>query len=341
MSDITLPHHSYHVGWICAVETEYVVACELLDKEHATAYHDEHNQYTCGRMGSHNVVLACLPSGKYGIASATSVAQNMLRSFPSIRFGLMVGIGGGAPCQKTDIRLGDVVVSKPVGRTGGVIHYDFGKLNQNKVFERTGSLNSPPSLLLSAVQKLVSNHKRRGHKIAETLEEMIQRNPRLKRYYAKPDSKADILYEPRFRHLHQGHTCRGFCNTKAEHIVQRPDRNEEDDDPVIHYGLIASADKVMKDAETRDRLSETKGVLCFEMEAAGLMDNFPCLVIRGICDYSDTHKNDDWQGYAAFTAAAYAKELLAVIPGREVESMSEAAQTQKQVSVVTYFTGRI
>jgi nucleoside phosphorylase len=66
----------------------------------------------------------------------------------------------------------------------------------------------------------------------------------------------------------------------------------------------------MKDAITRDELGQRHGVLCFEMEAAGLMNAFPCLVIRGICDYSDTHKNDKWQPYAAAAAASYAKELL-------------------------------
>jgi hypothetical protein len=50
------------------------------------------------------------------------------------------------------------------------------------------------------------------------------------------------------------------------------------------------------------------------MEAAGLMDDFPCLVIRGVCDYADSHKNDVWHGYAAATAAAYAKEFLSIIP---------------------------
>jgi nucleoside phosphorylase len=55
------------------------------------------------------------------------------------------------------------------------------------------------------------------------------------------------------------------------------------------------------------------------MEAAGLMDNFPCLVIRGICDYADSHKNKQWQGYAAATAAAYAKELLSMIHPSQVE----------------------
>jgi nucleoside phosphorylase len=64
----------------------------------------------------------------------------------------------------------------------------------------------------------------------------------------------------------------------------------------------------MRDAAKRDKVSsEPGGVLCFKMEAAGLMNSFPCLVIRGICDYADSHKNKRWQAYAVATAAAYAK----------------------------------
>ena len=66
----------------------------------------------------------------------------------------------------------------------------------------------------------------------------------------------------------------------------------------------------MKDALLRDALIAEKDVLCFEMEAAGLMNHFPCVVIRGICDYSDSHKNKEWQGYAAMAAAAYTKDGL-------------------------------
>jgi hypothetical protein len=65
------------------------------------------------------------------------------------------------------------------------------------------------------------------------------------------------------------------------------------------------------------------------MEAAGLMDNFPCLVIRGICDYSDTHKKKNWQPYAAATAAAYAKELLGVIAPVQVDKTPIAADAIK------------
>ena len=80
----------------------------------------------------------------------------------------------------------------------------------------------------------------------------------------------------------------------------------------------------MKTAVIRDRFVQEHEILCFEMEAAGLMNNFPCVVIRGICDYSDSHKNDAWQGYVAATAASYAKELLNSIPRHEIARVQPA-----------------
>ncbi|KAF5521492.1 hypothetical protein CGCA056_v006881 [Colletotrichum aenigma] len=103
-------------------------------------------------------------------------------------------------------------------------------------------------------------------------------------------------------------------------------RQRRSTDPVVHYGLIASGNSVVKDGVSRDDIVRRLGdkCICFEMEAAGLMDNFPCLVIRGICDYADTHKNDRWQNYSAATAAAFAKELLEVIDGDDVEGSLRA-----------------
>jgi nucleoside phosphorylase len=97
-----------------------------------------------------------------------------------------------------------------------------------------------------------------------------------------------------------------------EQLIKRPLRDTRT--PYVHYGLVASGDKVTKDSDTRDHLAQQHGILCFEMEAAGLMDEIPTLVIRGICDYCDSHKQKQWQGYAALTAAAYAKLLLLVMP---------------------------
>lgn len=113
-------------------------------------------------------------------------------------------------------------------------------------------------------------------------------------------------------------------------VVERPARTEEDDDPTIHYGLIASADNFMENAEIRDLLAEELNVLCFEMEAAGLMNNFPCIVVRGICDYSDMHWFKQWRGYAAMAAAAYAKELIQELVPDQVEAGRGIGQLLEQ-----------
>lgn len=194
-------HQEPTVGWICALQTEYVVACELLDEEFPdmeTTLDEDDNTYTCGRIGAHTVVVACLPKGKYGLTSAASVAKDMLRSFPKVRIGVMVGIGGGAPSANNNIRLGDIVVSTPVGQTGGIIHYEYGKAIQNKELERTGSLDGPPVALLNAVQKLSMQHVRRGYCIKDTIQAMLSKNPRLAPEYQKPSPESDILYKSSF-----------------------------------------------------------------------------------------------------------------------------------------------
>jgi nucleoside phosphorylase len=316
-----MKHQDYTIGWICALSVEYIAACELLDEEHPSlpnvSFHDN-NAYTLGRVGEHNVVIACLPMGQYGTTSAAAMAKDILRSFESVRIGLMVGIGGGAPSKKHDIRLGDIVVSSPVGKTGGVIQYMFGKTIQNGKFQQTGSLNSPPTVLLTALNKILAIHRRKGHRIAESVLAMAIKNPRIKKEFEYPGMENDRLYEATYIHTDIDQNCGEVCSTAVPPLLRRDPRDQDQDNPAVHYGLIASADTLMKDAEVRDILIKEQDVLCFEMEAAGLMQNFPCVVIRGICDYSDSHKNDLWQGYAAATAAVYAKELLLNIPGAEV-----------------------
>jgi len=314
--------NDYTVGWISAISTEYAAAQAFLDEKHDGAdflsIHDS-NDYTLGRIGRHNVVMAVLPGGEYGISSASTVASHMLSSFPNIRIGLMVGVGGGAPSQKNDIRLGDVVVSAPQNGKGGVLQYDFGKTIQDRSFQHTGFLNQPPSVLRAAMNGLETQYKSDGHQLKEAISGVFEKKPRLRKTYQQPDRSNDILYRSEVTHNSE-ESCAVSCGDDPSRLVLRPDRTEVEDDPKIHYGLIASANQLMKDASVRDILAKEKNVLCFEMEAAGLMNHFPCLVIRGICDYSDTHKNKEWQGYAAMAAAAYTKDLLKRIAPNKMEA---------------------
>ncbi|KAN0087004.1 WD40-repeat-containing domain protein [Elaphomyces granulatus] len=316
-----LRHHDYSIAWICALPLEMAAAKSMLDEIHPnlpTSSNDQ-NTYALGKIHGHNVVIACLPSGVYGTISATTVANQMLFTFRSIRFGLMVGIGGGVPTKEADIRLGDVVVSKPTGEFGGVVQYDFGKTVSQADFERIGTLNKPPQILLTAIAKLQADQMMETSRIPELLSKMIATYPRMQADFTYCGQEQDRLFDAAFDH----HALQNTCDTcDISRLVTRPVRERHD--PVIHYGLIASGNRVIKHGGTRDKLGQELGILCFEMEAAGLMDNFPCLVIRGICDYADSHKNEQWQGYAAATAAAYAKELLSVIHPNQVEETPSA-----------------
>ncbi|CAI0655001.1 unnamed protein product, partial [Colletotrichum noveboracense] len=269
----------------------------------------DHNSYVLGQVQGHNVVIACLPAGIYGTTPAATVAKDLLRTFKSIRFGLMVGIGGGVPSRKHDIRLGDIVVSQPAETSGGVIQYDRGKTVQAGEFQRTGSLNTPPQVLLAALGRLQADHMIEESRVPQFVSELISKSRKvMKKKFSHQGALHDYLFQAEYDHVDPDSTC-DKCDHKQ--MIQREDR--DDTYPVIHYGNIASGNQVIKHGKTRDNLSKELGVLCFEMEAAGLQD-FPCLVIRGVCDYADSHKNKRWQEYAAATAAAFAKELLSVIP---------------------------
>ncbi|GLA04085.1 hypothetical protein AnigIFM60653_004123 [Aspergillus niger] len=406
----------FTVGWICALAIELAASEGMLDEIYPARNQPEgdDNVYTLGRIGQHNIVIACLPAGSTGITPAAKGAADMLRSFPSIRFGLMVGIGGGAPSSASkspdeeDIRLGDVVVSVPDGELGGVIKYDRGKMVAGGQFEHTGMLNMPPAQLRNGVNKLRATYEAQRNGLSRHVTDMIEKtlalregsNPRFGDLYSHQGWEYDQLFEVSYEHqesavqssllssnsrshiviavlgislfaswgaiafnsssgmlasaslfsaavallvflvgaaaalMSDGHTVRKsgsshhkqqpcpYCDTSR--LVRRRPRTTTD--PVIHHGTIASADMVMRHAATRERLRRQYRILCFEMEAAGLMNDFPCLVIRGICDYSDTHKHKIWQRYAAATAAAYAKDLLSVIPPAEVMKMEVAAE---------------
>lgn len=299
----------YTIGCVCALPIELAAARAMLDEEHQSLSYDgaDTNLYTLGRIGDHNVVIVCLPAGQMGTSSAASVAAQTKSKFGSIRFGLMVGIGGGVPSVEADIRLGDVVVSQPHKSYGGVVQYDFGKTGAGGRLTPTGFLNSPPTVLLNAVAKLRSNQLMSRISLSSHLAAKGTLAD-----FSRGEAGPDLLFDSTYYHI-GGPNCDG-CS--KDRVVERAPRASPD--IVIHYGTIASGNQVMKDGVTRDRISaELGGILCFEMEAAGLMNTFPCLVIRGICDYADSHKNKRWQPYAAATAAACAKEILLIFPPDE------------------------
>ncbi|KAH7487054.1 hypothetical protein FOMA001_g5725 [Fusarium oxysporum f. sp. matthiolae] len=287
-------HDRYTVAWICALHFEMAAARAMLDEEHVDCPRqaNDMNSYVLGRIKNHNVVIACLPTDQYGTNNAASVLSNMRRTFPNIEIGLMVGIGGGVPL-KADIRLGDIVVGVRV------MQYDLGKTLSGG-FQRTGVPKIPDSTIRAVISNLRSRHELNGSRVPLILREKMGTNAA----YSRPN-EPDRLFLASYHHEDPASPCDECDLSKLETRKTRLST-----DPAIYYGGVGSANTVMKDSTVRDQIARELDVLCFEMEAAGLMDIMPCLPIRGICDYSDSHKAKEWQRYAAATAAAYAYEFL-------------------------------
>jgi nucleoside phosphorylase len=339
---------AYTVGWIAALDKELAAAIGLLDEEHGPPLDfrkpsTDPNSYTWGRMGKHNVVIAALASGVYGKVSAATTAVHLLSSFTNVKVGLMVGIGAAIarPDKNRDIRLGDVVVSQPSDKHGGVVQYDLGKNYVTQTpggdiihgYKLKGSLNKPPEALLKALTTLKARVRMKGSKMTAHLKTMLENNPPMAEddgenlAYVYRGEHNDRLFEASYPHQ-AGHGCEG-CDTRSEIPRQKRPKPGQ---PAVHYGTIASGDRLVKDAKERDTIVLVAGeeCLCLEMEAAGLMDSYPCLVIRGICDYADSHKNDEWQEYAAGIAAAYAKEFLSNVESAALEKTPQALEVLKR-----------
>ena len=97
-------------------------------------------------------------------------------------------------------------------------------------------------------------------------------------------------------------------STNPRETVEHPnDPKRQPECPRLFRGPIAAANILLKDPIRRDRLRDTHGVKAVEMEGSGIADatwhhEQGYLVVRGVCDYCDMSKGDDWQAYAAVAA---------------------------------------
>ena len=202
------------------------------------------------------------------------------------------------------------------------MQYDKGTKYPGR-YEIKSHLNRPQKLLISATGKLELHHDDGGGKMQEYVDQAIVRIRKGKEYFSFPGRERDLLFETPYHHPADSPINRCDKCDLTHLLTDRESRKT----PSVHYGLVASADTLLRDGELRDEMHKKHGVLCFEMEAAGLANRIPCLAICGIADYADTHKNKQWQPYAAVTAAAYARDLLGVISPQKVEE-SESALKQ-------------
>lgn len=335
----------FEIAIICALPLEYDAVALLFDQfwdQNGDLYgraSGDHNNYTTGRIGKHNVVLALLPH--MGKANAAGAAAS-IRSSYGIRLALLVGICGGVPRPRhydDEILLGDVVISKTV------VPYDFGRQYPDKFTRKDtvqGNFSKPSKDVGNLLVTFETNHvlntlqQRTAYFLKELQTHAGQRKSRVK--YNYPGTPENKLFESTYRHKHHVSPtcicseCRGksdpVCDTALtsscddlgcdETYLVRRGRLETKrqlngdvvQEPVIHVGPVASGDIVMKSGQDRDRIANEEGVIAFEMEGAGIWEEVPCIVVKGVCDYADSHKQKKWQNFAAATAASASKAIL-------------------------------
>lgn len=315
----------FEVSILCALPLEVDAIMAAFDNEWPETFsrmHGDTNSYSYGSMAGFNVVLVHLAD--MGVVAAAKAAENCRLSFRRIKICLVAGICGGIPQlpDGTDVVLGDVIISL------GLVPYDNGKqypegfqLGQNKY--------EPHSSIRPWLRKLQTERERErmGAAAVEHLRR-IQQTLQKARY---PRSEVDKVFKSSYRHRHKNEGCevcegpesssrvceralRKSCTELGcdESQVRRLQTDVERL-PVVHFGRYASGSTVMKSAEQRDQIAEEKDLIAFEMEGAGVWDCFSnrCLVIKGVCDYADSHKSKRFQNYAASTAAAFTKAFLA------------------------------
>jgi nucleoside phosphorylase len=321
----------FTIAIICALALEAEAVEELFDEtyDRSSIFYKklpgDDNEYVNGRIGMHNIVLCYMPG--MGIKSAVSVAASMRVSYTRIEVALVIGVCGGAPypSDTEQIFLGDVIISN------AVIEYDFGRQSPGIFKQKTGvkdTLGGQNRAIRSLLAGLKTNQTRTDFqgRMIQHLHAMQKRGK-----WRLPSFIDDILFKASYEHRHYGpisSTCLCFnsnspgdiCNEAlgtmcsglgcSENQICRRRTHAEAESPRIHVGIIASSDTVMKSGEHRDNLVKSGDVVGFDMGGAGVGDIIPCILVKGVCDYADSHKNKLWQVYAAATGASAAKAFL-------------------------------
>ena len=329
-----LTHDSYEIAWVCTLHVDVAAAIQMLDEKHELEAlpqpPEDTNIYLLGRIGGHNIVIAkCLLEFSIGLAPAI---DRMRMMFQNIKHALLVGIGGGVPVstQQGAIRLGHVVVSQPTESHYGAIQFSLQRKSsyENLRLEPVGFLEPAISLLTAAREVTIQRQRTSYDPIWRSVEQITQRIPD----FGFPGAANDHLYSPKCFHVETCLTSGSCMGCDPSQRIERPP--QEDSSVVVHRGTIASLDVVVRDAEFRDAMGKKYGILCFDTRAAGVPMDFPCIIIRGIADYCDTHKNDQWNEYASLTAVAYARQLLLHLPVKDDIKSSVEHNTRPDVTTV-------
>ncbi|KAL4786510.1 purine and uridine phosphorylase [Aspergillus varians] len=324
--------NDFAIAIICALPLEADAVEALFDEhydrlgKHYGKQPNDANAYINGRIGKHDVVLCYMP--EMGKRSAAGVASSLKISYRGVRLALVVGICGGAPSPPDyqEIFLGDVIISD------SVIEYDFGRQYPGGYLRKIGvkdTLGRPVQEIRALLNGLhAENSRSELHNQTQKYLQVLQQKAAR---WSHP-GVSDVLFRASYLHKHYNQPspaeCSCFESDSPERVCEEALGRDCDEigcdsgqqlrcrevsganQPLIYIGPVASADTVMKSGQHRDEIARREKVIGFEMEGAGVWDNVPCIIIKGVCDYADSHKNKLWQAYAAATGASVAKAFL-------------------------------
>lgn len=306
----------FKIAIICALKPEAKAVLPLFDTtydENLDEYRkldEDENAYVLGSIGKYHVVLVILPGeGKAHASFASSTAK---RSYPGLELALVVGVCGGVPyatdpmSPRRDIFLGDVIVSS------GVVQHDLGRRYDSEFIRKDtphANLGRPSRRILAFVNKLDLVYEQLVERLAAYLVKVQGKFPSV-----YPGAEKDQLFSPEYPHIPVDCRCAEIPCQDGTIIARCREVSQHGPTTSVHFGLVASGDTVMKSAKHRDEISANENIIAFEMESAGVWDNIPCIVVKGVCDYSDSHKNKDWQYFAAASAAACGRAILDEMP---------------------------
>jgi nucleoside phosphorylase len=326
----------FHVAIICALPLEANAITLLFDHlwddqgdPYGRADGDD-NTYITGRMGKHNAVLVVLPS--MGTNSAAAAAASMRSSYNGIRLAVLVGICGGVPrIGECDAFLGDVIVSRSITQYDYGRHYPGHFAVKDSVEDSLARANKDIRALLAAFETALMRERLQDEASAHLKHLQQAASPkRRSANYGYPGTVNDNLYRAAYAHKHRNFCPTGVCGSDGASFCELASKAScaeagcnptelvtrlrlEDTPkfrPEIFIGRIGSGNTMMKNGVDRDRIAAQHDLIAFEMEGAGAWDEFPCIVVKGICAYADSHKNKSWQNFAAATAASVAKAIL-------------------------------
>ncbi|KPM45173.1 hypothetical protein AK830_g1380 [Neonectria ditissima] len=340
----------FEIAIVCALAREYNAVSRVVDQFWDINYGrvaEDPNTYATGRIGAFHVVLVLLST--MGKSSAASATANLRTSYPKLKFALLVGICGGVPgsANGEELLLGDVVIGKTVVQYDLSRRYPDGVQTKDTLDDNLGRSAKNVRNFVQFFETEIAREQLE-ERAALCLEELQTRTSGRRRNanYQYPGASRDILFKAEYHHKHQSSAqilCE-VCDGESDRVCEESrnlschelgcdkgqtierERLKENRDfeakgqiakaqaPCVFVGRFGSGDIVLKSGVERDTLARRHGILAFEMEGAGAWDEIPCIIVKGVSDYADSHKNKLWQDFAAATAACVAKALVERYP---------------------------